>query len=70
MKGVLEIPVKPRKQESESIDCIAMKRKIQREMSRETRGMTPEEKLAYYCKLVDDSPWGKLVRRRRSPRSG
>jgi hypothetical protein len=62
--------MKSRKSISDSIDCIAMKRKIQREMARETRGMTPDEKLAYYRKLVTDSPWAKLMRRRRSHQVG
>ena len=46
------------------LDCIAMKRAIQKEISAETKGMTPKERLAHYKKLETESPFSKTVRQR------
>jgi hypothetical protein len=46
------------------LDCVAMKRRIQQEIAAETRGMTPRQRLAYYKKLADESPFATMVRRR------
>ena len=48
----------------EHVDCIALKRNIQRRISAETKGMTPSQRLAYYRKLVDESPCAALPKRR------
>lgn len=53
--------VRPQEQQ---LDCIAMKRAIQKEIARETRGMTPLERLGYYRKLADEGPFAPLLRRR------
>ena len=46
------------------INCLALKRKIQREISLETKGMAPLQRLMYYQKLVDESPFFPLLRKR------
>lgn len=50
------------------LDCIDMKRAIQKEIASETRGMTPRERLAYYRKLANESPFASLVRRQKHAR--
>lgn len=40
--------MKPITKPEEQLDCIAMKRRIQSEVYKETKGMTPEQRLAYY----------------------
>ena len=60
--------MKAAKKEDQSLDCIAMKRAIQKQISAETRGMTPHERLAYYKKLANESPFASLVRRQRRAR--
>ena len=37
--------------ENFQVDCVAMKRKIQRAISTEVRGMSREERLAHYVQL-------------------
>ena len=49
------------------IDAIAMKRKIQRVISAETRGMSPAEKVKYYAVLAQE--WRER-RPARRPASG
>jgi len=46
-------------QESESFDCIAFKRRVQTEIREQTKGMTPEEEMAYFHRRVADGPFGK-----------
>ena len=48
--------------QQEYVDCIALKRSVQKEISAETRGMTPLERLAHYRKLADQSPFAPLLR--------
>lgn len=50
-------------EQDQQIDCIAMKRSIQRQIAAETKGMTPRERLAYYKKLANESPFASLTRR-------
>ncbi len=45
----------------EYIDCIALKRRIQREIAAETKGMTPQERLVYYRKISNESPFASLM---------
>lgn len=45
------------------LDCIAMKRAIQTQISAETKGMTPRQRLAYYTKLADESPFALHMKR-------
>jgi len=49
----------------EYIDCIALKRRIQREISAETRGMDVPERLAYYQRQVEASPFRHLLNLRK-----
>ena len=53
-------------QQGEYLDCIAMKRSIQRQIAAETKGMTPLERLAYYRKLAQESPFA-LARKSKRP---
>ena len=50
------------------LDCVDMKRAIQREIASETRGMAPHDRLAHYKKLADESPFAPLVRRQKRAR--
>ena len=50
-------------EQDQHIDCIAMKRSIQRQIAAETKGMTPRERLTYYKKLANESPFASLTRR-------
>lgn len=53
----------------EYLDCIALKRGIQREIAAETKGMTPKARLFYYRKLAKESPFALPgPRLRRVPR--
>ncbi|HOC70073.1 MAG TPA: hypothetical protein PLL36_11155 [Candidatus Hydrogenedentes bacterium] len=49
----------------EYIDCIALKRRIQREIAAETKGMTPLERLVYYRKLSEESSFAALMQKQR-----
>jgi len=60
--------MKTTQQQGEYLDCIALKRSIQREIAAETKGMTPRERLAHYRKLAEQSPFGPLLRRRNRAR--
>lgn len=44
------------------LDCIQMKRDIQRQIAQETKGMTPLQCLAYYKRLADESPFAKKLK--------
>ena len=43
-------------------DCVAMKRRIQEQIARETRGMTRHERLAYIRRQVAESPFAELFK--------
>ncbi len=45
------------------IDCIAFKRRIQREIATETKCMAPLERLVYYRRLSDESPFASLIQK-------
>jgi hypothetical protein len=62
--------MKAHRAKGQQLDCIAMKRAIQKEISAETKGMTPAERLAYYRKLVDEGPFASLLRARRGTLRG
>ena len=49
--------------QEQHFNCIAMKRSIQRQITSEAKGMTPHERLAYYRKLANESPFASLTRR-------
>jgi hypothetical protein len=47
-------------------DCVAFKRRVQAEISEETRGMTPQQKIAYFNKNAEAGrvgKWWKKVRK-------
>lgn len=48
-----------------TVDCIEMKRRIQEEITSETAGMTPAQRLAYYKTLAEDSPFAETLRNRK-----
>lgn len=54
------------KNEDITIDCVQMKRNIQREISEEMKNLSPEEKLKYYKKLADESPFAGRLKRRKT----
>jgi len=41
----------------EPLDCIAMKRRIQAQIVSETKGMNPQQRLAHYHRLAEESPF-------------
>jgi hypothetical protein len=54
------------------LNCIRMKRDIQAEISKETRGLSLEERLLYYRRLAAESPFmahtqkpGRVPRKKR-----
>ena len=57
--------MKATQKQDQYLDCVDMKRAIQRETAAETRGMTPHERLAHYKKLAINSPFASLVRRQK-----
>jgi hypothetical protein len=57
--------MKTAKDKVQYLDCIALKRRIQRQIYAETKGMAPLERLAYYHKLVEESPFAALLKQRR-----
>jgi hypothetical protein len=44
------------------LDCIQMKRGIQRQIARETKGMTPTQRLAHYKRLAAESSFAKKLK--------
>jgi hypothetical protein len=44
------------------LDCIEMKRGIQRQIAQETKGMTPAQRLAHYKRLAAESPFAKRLK--------
>jgi len=44
------------------LDCIQMKRGIQRQIAQETKGMTPAQRLAHYKRLAAESPFAKRLK--------
>ena len=44
------------------LDCIQMKRGIQRQIAQETKGMTPAQRLAHYKRLADESPFARRLK--------
>jgi hypothetical protein len=64
--------MKRERRTDQPIDCIKMKRKIQEQIYRETRGMTLEEELRYFQEKVAKGPFADLLKRparRRVPAS-
>ena len=47
------------------LDCIEMKRGIQRQIAQETKGMTPAQRLAHYKRLAAESPFAKRLKEQR-----
>lgn len=60
--------MKATQEQDQFLDCVNMKRAIQKEISAETRGMAPHERLAHYKKLADESPFASLLRRQKRTR--
>lgn len=54
---------------TERFDCVAMKRRIQERIYEETRGMTPDEFLAYIHKRVQESQFAAFFARSESETS-
>ena len=50
-----------------AFDCVEMKRRIQEEIYAETRGMEPDELLAYFHKRVATSRFASLFREQPPP---
>jgi hypothetical protein len=43
------------------LDGVLMKRSIQEQLSREMKGMSPSERLAYIRRQVEESPFSNAV---------
>ena len=50
-------------EQNQHLDCIAMKRSIQKQIAAETKGMTPRQRLAYYTRLASESPFAPFLKR-------
>jgi len=57
-----------KKPEGKPIDCIRMKREIQAEIRKATRGMTIEEELRYFEDAVAKGPFPAYLKQRRAQR--
>jgi hypothetical protein len=53
------------KQSKKGLDCVSMKRSIQEQISKEMKGMTTKERLAYIKRQVQKSPFADSI-----PRTG
>jgi hypothetical protein len=51
------------KKGKKGLDCVSMKRSIQEQISKEMKGMTPPERLAYIKRQVQKSPFSDNIRR-------
>jgi hypothetical protein len=65
------------KRSDKDFDCVEFKRRVQEEMYRETRDMTPEEEIAWYRERAETGAlgdwWREIVRvteERRAGRAG
>lgn len=56
--------------EHNDMDCIALKRGIQRQIHGETKGMTLPQRLAHYRTLVAESPFSALLGVRHARHTG
>jgi len=54
-------------QESERIDAVAMKRHIQEQIYEDTKGMTPEEFIAYMHRRIEHSQFADFLKKDVSP---
>jgi hypothetical protein len=48
-----------RRKPEKGFDCIGFKRKVQREIYEEIRGLSPEEEIEYFRRQAAASPLGK-----------
>jgi len=56
-----------------TMDCIALKRRVQREIYEATRHMSPDEELGFYKRRAEEGPlgdWWRSVRRATGSRVG
>ncbi len=51
-----------RKTTENSFDCIAFKRRVQAEIYKEIKDLSPEEEIAYYRRCVETGPFAELWR--------
>ena len=56
-----------KQQTKKAFDCVEMKRRIQEDIYAETRGMAPDELLAYFHKRVASSRFAALFREQPPP---
>ncbi|RJO74022.1 MAG: hypothetical protein C4523_01280 [Myxococcales bacterium] len=52
--------------DEKTIDCVAMKRRIQEEIYEETKGMTREEEMAYFRRKAKAGLFPKARKQRQS----
>ncbi len=48
---------------AQSIDCLAMKDRIQQKIYEEIKDLTPEEEIAYFRRKVESGPFAEMWRR-------
>jgi hypothetical protein len=51
------------KRGKKGLDCVSMKRSIQEQISKEMKGMSPAQRLAYIKRQVQQSPFAAEIRR-------
>jgi hypothetical protein len=49
------------KKSKKGFDCVSMKRSIQEQISKEMKGMTTKERLAYIRRQVQKSPFADAI---------
>jgi hypothetical protein len=49
------------KKSKKGLDCVSMKRSIQEQISKEMKGMTTKERLAYIKRQVQKSPFADAI---------
>ena len=50
------------KRQKKAFDCVQMKRRIQEKVYEETKDMTPQERIAYLRRRVEEGPFAQLWR--------
>ena len=51
------------KKGKKGLDCVSMKRSIQEQISKEMKGMSPAQRLAYIKRQVQTSPFSDVIPR-------
>jgi len=59
-----------RRKAEKTFDCLEYKDRVQQEIYKEIRGLSPEEQIAYYNRSAEKGPiakWWRVIRRASPP---